>query len=227
MPLKTYLTRDEIERMIDAAPTLRDKLIIQFLFRSGCRVSELTSIRVEDIDWDRRQVLIHHLKRSSIKKECPNCGKKSGRTATYCPSCGESIEHVVADTGKPAKRIIHVDSDTLSIARQYVDERQTESDRLVPLTRQAAYYIITDVADRAGLGGDILTHPDSGKKHRVSPHKMRDAHALEWIRRSGSDVSAQRKLQQQLGHKSFGTTTRYLKFDDREVGETYDKIWEE
>ncbi len=41
MALKTHLTSKEIGALIDAAPTLRDKMIISFLADTGCRISEL------------------------------------------------------------------------------------------------------------------------------------------------------------------------------------------
>src|SRR5207244_1613799 len=53
------LTRDEIERLEDAAPTERDKLIIRLLADTGIRVGELCGLRPEDIvrSQDRRTFL--------------------------------------------------------------------------------------------------------------------------------------------------------------------------
>ena len=45
-------------KMFDAATETRDKLIIAWLTDTGCRVDELCSIRVEDIDFNKLQVLV-------------------------------------------------------------------------------------------------------------------------------------------------------------------------
>lgn len=48
-----YLTIDEVERLIASIFDKRDKLIVQILYSTGVRVSELTSIRVKDVSFNR------------------------------------------------------------------------------------------------------------------------------------------------------------------------------
>lgn len=43
------LNSDEIQRMYDALPTKRDKLLFRFLLQSGARISEALSLRIENI----------------------------------------------------------------------------------------------------------------------------------------------------------------------------------
>mgnify|MGYP001616022605 CR=1 FL=1 len=49
--LPVVLTREEIKRIMNAATKLRDKLIIQTMYSCGLRVSEATSLKVEDLDF--------------------------------------------------------------------------------------------------------------------------------------------------------------------------------
>lgn len=49
--LPRSLTLEEIEKLIAAAETLRDRAAILTFFASGMRLSELAHLRIEDIDW--------------------------------------------------------------------------------------------------------------------------------------------------------------------------------
>ena len=44
------LTKEEIIRIINAASNLRDKLIVQFMYTCGLRVSEAVNMKLEDLD---------------------------------------------------------------------------------------------------------------------------------------------------------------------------------
>lgn len=50
----------EIDNMRSACRTLKERALIEFLLSSGVRVSELASIRVQDIDFNRLSVHIKH-----------------------------------------------------------------------------------------------------------------------------------------------------------------------
>jgi len=54
------LSNSQIERILNAATTERDKAIVLFLFDTGVRASELCSIDVNDIDLELGEILIRH-----------------------------------------------------------------------------------------------------------------------------------------------------------------------
>ena len=61
--LPNYLSYNEIETMLEVPDTfknnsLRDKLIIEILYSTGIRISELVNIKVKDIDFYNNQILI-------------------------------------------------------------------------------------------------------------------------------------------------------------------------
>lgn len=227
--LKTYLEDSEIDQVIEAASTLRDKLIIRLLYYVGCRVSELNSIEVEGIDYQRGMILIPHLKSAPTKKECPGCHRKIGTKQMFCPKCGADAggASVHNEGNKHRQRLVRVDRDTLEMVREYLSRRKRVSDRLIPLSRQMIYNIVREVAGDAGFIGEILLNPETGRRHCVSPHRMRDSHALRWlrlIRERGDDPGHLKELQIQLGHKNFETTTRYWKLSPG-AGGLYDELW--
>ena len=55
---KKAFTADEMERMRIACTDIRDRALIEMLASTGCRVSELSSIRLNDIDFIRKKVRI-------------------------------------------------------------------------------------------------------------------------------------------------------------------------
>lgn len=54
------LTSIELETFRTFAESHREKAVIDFLFSTGCRVSECADVRMSDIDWNKRSVLIRH-----------------------------------------------------------------------------------------------------------------------------------------------------------------------
>ena len=56
--LPTVLSRQGIIKIIQVTANLKHKLMIQILYSSGLRVSELVNLRVNDIDFDRKILLV-------------------------------------------------------------------------------------------------------------------------------------------------------------------------
>jgi site-specific recombinase XerD len=56
--LPIVLSVEEVTRLIEAAPTTRDKLLLGLMYATGIRVSEATRLRFHDIDFDRRLINI-------------------------------------------------------------------------------------------------------------------------------------------------------------------------
>ncbi|MFC1954844.1 tyrosine-type recombinase/integrase, partial [Chloroflexota bacterium] len=52
------LTSDQVEYLKARAETLRDKCIISLFADSGMRVSELTNIQIDDINWETKTITI-------------------------------------------------------------------------------------------------------------------------------------------------------------------------
>ena len=50
------LTQLELEYLREGCRTPRERAIIEFLFSTGCRVSELAAVKKEDVDWNARSV---------------------------------------------------------------------------------------------------------------------------------------------------------------------------
>ena len=56
--LPTVLNKDEVRRLLQAAVSIRDSLLIGLMYATGIRVSEVCRVRLEQIDFERNIILI-------------------------------------------------------------------------------------------------------------------------------------------------------------------------
>jgi integrase/recombinase XerD len=224
--MKAFLEPVEIRLLEEAATSLRDQLLIQILFRTGCRVSEALAIRVEDIDFEHGTITIQHLK-TRLKLSCPNCGQRLGRSHAFCPGCGGKIGKAQAEEQQHRRqRVLPVDSNTLKLMEEYVQRGGPvlrDGKRLIfNINRHRSWQIIKQCADKAGL--PKLINPETGRVHNVSPHRLRDAFAVHAVKLDDSGDGL-RLLQEHLGHASFNTTAKYRKVAGEEHREWYQRLW--
>ena len=224
MPIKTFLTSEEINRMLDAADCVRDQLIISFYGDTGVRVSELLALTVDTVDLKSNEALIPHLK-IGLRKKCPGCEKSAGRRQQFCSRCGYDISGVDAEGSETRTRVITFGDKTASLLKQYISGMKLKpSDRIINLSRQQIWLIVRQLAERSGLGGKAILNPDTGKSHYVHPHSFRDSLATAWLEYAGSDINKQVALQKALGHARFETTMRYNKLTPARVKEVSDEV---
>ncbi len=58
--LPTVLTKDDIRKMLDAVANPKHKLLIEFLYSSGLRVSECVSLKIDDLDLNEKMGRVRH-----------------------------------------------------------------------------------------------------------------------------------------------------------------------
>jgi integrase/recombinase XerD len=225
--VKAFLEPGEIRLLEEAATNLRDQLLIQILFRTGCRVSEALAILVEDIDFEHGTIIIQHLK-THLKLSCSNCGQRLGRSHTFCPNCGGKIGKAQAEERQyHRQRVLPVDEETLKILKEYIKRGGPvlrDGKRLIfGVNRHRAWQIVKECAEMTGL--PKLVNPETGKVHNVSPHRLRDAFAVHAVKLNDSGDGL-RLLQEHLGHRSFNTTAKYRKVASEEHREWYQHLWE-
>jgi hypothetical protein len=56
--LPVVLSVDEVARLLCAAPSVRDKLLLGLMYATGMRVSEVVRVRIRDLDFDRRTIRV-------------------------------------------------------------------------------------------------------------------------------------------------------------------------
>lgn len=224
---KAYLEADEVKRLEKAATNLRDRLLIRLLSHLGCRISEALGIAVGDIDLDNHTVTIQHLK-IRMKLSCPKCSAGLGKSHTYCPKCGARVEKTIAEEKEHRRvRILPIDGETLRMVKDYIRRGgpipQDNKMLIFGINRHRAWQIIRQCAERSELPNII--NPETGKVHHVSPHRLRDAFAVNAVKKDDSGDGL-RMLQEHLGHQAISTTMRYRKVAGEEHKEWYNNLWD-
>ncbi len=225
--MKTYLEPEEISRMEQTATNLRDRLLIRLLSHLGCRISESLAVTVEDIDLANGTVTIQHLK-TRLNLSCPKCNTKLGKSHTFCPKCGVEVKEAVTKELEHRRvRTLPLDRNTLGMLHGYINRggpvQREDKNLIFGINRNRAWQIIKECAAKAGL--PKLINPETGRAHNVSPHKLRDAFAVNAVKRDDSGDGL-RMLQEHLGHQSFNTTAKYRKVSGEEQQEWYQRLWE-
>jgi len=199
-PIPVFVEEDGIEKMLHVVPKepvdYRDKAILELLYGTGMRVSELCNLNLNDIDYDNRLVKV--------------IGKR--RKQRIIPVVDKAIDAV-----KGYLRVRDENFRTLQTAQRTRDEKQwtknKEQDvdalfissnrkRIIP----ASVYRI--VAKRIGQVSSV---------ERKGPHTLRHSFATHLLNH-GADLEAVRQL---LGHESLSTTQVYTHLSIEQLKKIY------
>lgn len=178
--LPEVLSVEEIDAMIAAIPrekdeALRNEAIIEMLYGSGLRVSELVGLRLSRLDLEEGFVLVE--------------GKGSKeRVVPVSPRAVELVRLWLVQ-----RNLMKVADDASDIL--FLNRRGRR------LTRVMIFYIVKDLAARAGI------------TRNVSPHTLRHSFATHLLE-GGANL---RSIQELLGHESLTTTELYVHLDRRHL----------
>jgi len=142
------LSPAEMDRLLAApggggsAKATRDRALLELLYATGMRVTEVVNLRLEDIDWEASVV------------DCP--GKSDRRRRIPLGAASESLSAYILH-GRP------------SFAREESPRTLFLNHRGQKLTRQGVWLILKEAAETAGLDGDVTPHT---LRHSFAKHKV-------------------------------------------------------
>lgn len=97
------LTQLELEYLRTACQTPREKAIIEFLYSTGCRVSELAGVKKSDVDWNAKTV---HLFGKGRKHRTSYINAKAEVTLReYLETRSDDCEHLFVSERRPYRQI--------------------------------------------------------------------------------------------------------------------------
>jgi integrase/recombinase XerD len=158
--LPQTLTFNEVEQLLEAPSlgvspkSLRDRALLNTLYDTGMRVTEIVSLQLGDVDTDRS--LISSPTRQGISREIPISEDTNHLLVEYIT---EGRPHLVKDEGENALFLNH---------------------RGEKLTRQGLWLIIKGYARQAGLQDQVTPHT---LRHSFAVHRISKGSRLEEIQR--------------------------------------------
>lgn len=202
-PLPKALSPGEAKALVEApdetrALGLRDRALLELLYATGLRVSELVGLSLRDIDFASRQ--LRTVGKGRKERVVPYGEKAAEALAAYLPVRRELIAtpgatplgaRCVAAKGRSHK----------------IDEPLFVNARGGRLTDRSVRRLL----DRAMSAAEVDRH--------ASPHALRHSFATHLLA-AGADLRA---IQELLGHASLSTTERYTSLDADRLMAVYRK----
>lgn len=178
--LPKAISRRDIELLLAApagnnsAKSQRDHALLELLYASGMRVTELVSLDVGDIDTDSGTVRVHGKKMVS-KERVISVGDAAAQAVRVYISHGR--HQLVRDPNEPALFLNH---------------------RGQRLTRQGLWLIIKHYVDEVGIAEDVTPHT---LRHSFAAHKLSQGKSLQDIQKLlGHANISTTQVYQQVSH---------------------------
>lgn len=189
------MSDDQIDRLLDALPGLRDRALILLMLHGGLRPGEALGLHLEDIAYGRRRVAIR------CRDDHPKGARgKSRAERTVDLHDGQALDSISSYVMHDRPR----DADTPFVF--LVGGHGTR--RTEPLSYAALAKAFARAAERAGI-----------RMPGVSPHALRHTHATRMWEAGMRELTLQRRL----GHASPESTRIYTRVSDAAVLAEYSR----
>jgi len=155
--LPTYLTHDEIQSLIRAAAgdgTLRGKrnlMMLQLLYATGLRITELVTLRIENIHFDTGFVSV--VGKGGRQREIP-------LPMPICEALGNYVRSVLAE--------LLIDSGVTVNGKTLIFPT-VRGRKVTPITRQAFWAILKDILALSGITKNVSPHT---LRHSLATHLL-------------------------------------------------------
>jgi integrase/recombinase XerD len=195
----TYLTESEAKLLIKNCRTKRQKAIFYLMINTGMRISEVTDLKLEDVDFEKSRINIRKAKRNELR---------------YIPINWVCKRYINDYIGR--KEIVKQNGEVVLDRFGYPVYRDGE--RIVPTERMSGNnnYLFTSTSGGKVDGRNVSKElkrvcERAGITKDITPHKLRSTAAtLQSVH--GTNV---KNIQTMLGHQSVEMTMRYVQMVDK------------
>jgi integrase/recombinase XerD len=209
--LPDYLTVDEVDRLLVAPDRrttrgLRDAAMIELLYATGLRVSELVKLRLRDLNFDAGYLMATGKGRKERLVPVGEAALQAVRAYLEGARAAFAGTRALTELGS-AQRSRRGRREPSQGSRPMLDTLfLTHHGRA--MTRQGFWKLLGRYARAAGI------------RKAISPHKLRHSFATHLVER-GADLRA---VQAMLGHADIGTTEIYTHVSRRHLRGVYDRF---
>ncbi len=205
--LVDFLEPDEVERLITATDSekeeilrLRDRAIMEMLFSTGLRVSELCSVRRDQINTKRNEFTVRgkgdKLRMIFISNEA------SASLEKYLKKRGDNSKFLFLPHSKIGGASLEAKGKAME------NEIASFGGKGSGLTPRSIQRVVSKYAMIAGI------------TKRITPHTLRHSFATDLLQ-NGADI---RSVQSMLGHASITTTQIYTHITNQQLREVHQKF---
>jgi integrase len=211
-----YLSPEKLKGLFDYIKSQNERDFVLFftLYMCGRRINEATKLTVRNVDWDKKRILWHILKRHKIKRDAEgNKVLKPNGKPVYIPDDVTVLikaREPILEALKRLRDATHLDIDT----------------KFFPISRQRVHILFKKYCFDYGIktfGKRII----AGKEREIlpRPHMLRRLFAIHFIEANPGTTTQQiEHLQRLLQHKNPTTCFEYLQFDDDDMNQYLDKM---
>jgi site-specific recombinase XerD len=234
-PLPKVVSERDIKRLVSAASTPRNKAVVELMYATGCRASEIVAMRVEQIDFRRCTVIVRGKgserrvffgapakralkaylgeRRKGIVFQSDNLRQRGCVTRSWRQWNGYWRDYTEgADLVRTRVKYLGPSrlprAEALKRFKVLVpDVNRGQGLRRRPICNEVIYRIFRFASHRAGLG-------------RITSHQMRHSFATHLLDHGANA----RQIQVLLGHSSLNTTQAYTHVSIENLAAAYRKF---
>lgn len=194
-PVPRYFSASEVEAILNAnLQDVRTRILVDTLWRTGIRCSELISITKPDLDPYNRVLRVKTLKRGLKSKTHAGAGRKPQKLKTT----------------RHEERILPLPGDLVAFMLAWLHSQDDPSEgRIFPFSRVAVFRIIRSACHTAGFTDE-----------RAHPHTFRHSYAVHLLTQ-GIPVTILKDLP---GHSNISSTMVYLRITQSDVRAVFDQV---
>jgi len=230
------LTEPQVQKLISATQTPRERALIEFFYATGCRLSEVLHLKIEDLDLDARSARVRgklgKVRTVMFTKTSADAlrGYIDGRRKGYVFVQDRPIQRgcLFLETRKwkvkwrpyrrPGAPKRHRDicfgsaervtyEDARKMHEEYIERHKPRRPiRNLPLSQVCIRHIFRGIASRAGL-------------KNVTPHTLRRTFATH-LYNHGAGIEVIKVL---MGHVWLQTTMNYARMGEDQLGRVFDR----
>ena len=197
------LPKKRIENLFSHAgkPAIRNELIIRLMWQTALRCDEMTRIKLDNIDWDNRQIRI----RSS--KLNPDDHPDLYHRYVYWEPNLDLLMKEWAEVARKEEGPYHNESEYLFLTDQSPQMRPSHISR-----------IVKEAAHRAGEQEPMGEDGNGNTRWLITGHRIRHSAISHWANETDLDLHHIRKV---AGHAQLDTTMDYITTDWKKVREAF------